>query len=62
MDPATIPAGTRITVVGESKGTVREKLDEMDYSYPIVESEYIKVWPNRPPEWDRPYPYPYGIL
>jgi outer membrane lipoprotein len=60
LDPATIPVGTRITVVGESKGTVPEKLDEMDYSYPIVESEYIKVWPNMPPEWDRPYPYPYG--
>jgi outer membrane lipoprotein len=60
LDPATIPAGTLITVVGEGKGSVREKLDEMEYSYPVVESEYIKVWPDRPLVGDRPYPYGYG--
>ena len=61
LDPATIPAGSRITVVGEGRGSVREKLDEMDYSYPVIESEYIKVWPNRPLGGDRPYPYPYDV-
>ncbi len=59
LDPATIPPGTLITVVGEVTGSVHEKLDEMDYSYPVIESEYIKVWPNRPPGGHRPYPYPY---
>ena len=61
LDPATIPTGTRITVVGEGRGFVREKLDEMDYSYPVIESEYIKVWPSRSLDGDRPYPYPYGL-
>ena len=59
LDPAIIPAGTLITVVGEGKGSVQEKLDEMDYSYPVLESEYIKTWPTRTLSGDRPYPYPY---
>ncbi len=59
LDPAAIPPGTLITVVGEGKGSVREKLDEMDYSYPVLESEYIKVWPARTLGGYRPYPYPY---
>jgi outer membrane lipoprotein len=61
LDPATIPPGSLITVVGAGRGSVLEKLDEMDYSYPVIESEYIKVWPNRPLSSNRPYPYPYGM-
>jgi len=61
LDPAAMPTGTLITVVGEGKGSVQEKLDEMDYSYPVLESEYIKAWPTRSLSGDRPYPYPYYL-
>jgi len=69
LDPATIPPGTRLTVVGEVTGAVADKLDEMDYTYPAVEIKSLKVWPHPdsfshvpyyyypPPSYWRPYYY-----
>ena len=73
IDPATLPKGTLVTVVGEAKGSVRQPLGDMEYAYPIVESDYLKAWPSWPPgvyaydlygyygPWWYPYysPYPY---
>jgi outer membrane lipoprotein len=44
LDPATIPPGTRVTLVGEITGVVVDKLDEVDYAYPTVEIKTLKVW------------------
>jgi outer membrane lipoprotein len=44
LDPATIPPGTRLTIVGEITGAVADKLDETDYTYPLVEVKSLKVW------------------
>ncbi len=44
LDPATIPPGTRLTVVGEVTGAVTDKLDDVDYTYPVVEIKALKVW------------------
>ena len=46
LDPATIPPGTRLTLVGEVTGSVADKLDETDYTYPTVEIKSLKVWPH----------------
>ena len=61
LDPATVPNGTRITVVGKISGATTELLDEMDYTYPTVTIEFLKVWPEtgqRPPRSGR-YGFPY---
>jgi outer membrane lipoprotein len=46
LDPATIPPGTRVTMVVEITGVVTDKLDEMDYAYPTAEIKTLKVWPR----------------
>ena len=74
LDPATIPPGTRLTLVGEITGSVADKLDETDYTYPMVEIKSLKVWPLRdtlshlpnyyyPPSYYwRPYYYNFGRI
>ena len=44
LDPATIPAGTFVTVSGEVAGSITLPLDETEYAYPIVELKTMKVW------------------
>ncbi|HEX9743512.1 MAG TPA: Slp family lipoprotein [Nitrospiraceae bacterium] len=57
LDPATIPPGTRLTLVGEVTGAVTDKLDETDYTYPTVEIKALKVW-QRPESFSHiPYYY-----
>jgi outer membrane lipoprotein len=74
LDPATIPPGTRLTLVGEVTGSVADKLDETDYTYPMVEIKSLKVWPRGdtlsrlpnyyyPPSYYwRPYYYSFGRI
>ncbi|MBI4003213.1 MAG: Slp family lipoprotein [Nitrospira defluvii] len=58
LDPAALPPGTRVTVVGEVVGAVTLALDEIDYVYPSLDSQAVTVWPPRlPTYWFRPYPY-----
>lgn len=58
VDPATLPPGTRITVVAEVTGAVTLPLDEIDYVYPTFDSKALTVWPTKlPAYWFRPYPY-----
>ncbi len=63
LDPATIPAGTFVTVTGEVAGSITLPLDETDYAYPIVELRTMKVWTRteEQPVRIRPYmgPGPY---
>ncbi len=58
LDPATVPAGTRITLVGELSGSVTQKLDETDYSYPTLAIKQFKTWPSQS-DYPRYEPYPY---
>ena len=67
LDPATIPAGTRVTVVGEVSGSMTLQVDEIDYAYPTLDIASLTIWPPQlPSHWFRPYPYmgaywgPYG--
>jgi outer membrane lipoprotein len=57
LDPATIPAGTRVTVVGEVTEAVTLPLDARRYTYPTVEVKALTVWPKRRAAyWLIPYP------
>lgn len=74
LDPATIPAGTLVTVTGDLAGSVTLPLDETEYAYPVVEVRSLRVWtpqetaPRRlhsypymgPGPFSRPYWSPYG--
>jgi outer membrane lipoprotein len=58
LDPATIPFGTRVTVVGEVTGSMTLQVDEIDYEYPTLDIASLTVWPPKlPAYWFRPYPY-----
>ncbi|MCA9470551.1 MAG: Slp family lipoprotein [Nitrospirales bacterium] len=72
LDPATVPPGTRVTLVGKVTGSHTELLDEMEYTYPTLSIEYLKVWEDAddlgyryrpyapPPFWGGPYWGYYG--
>ncbi|MBI5855614.1 MAG: Slp family lipoprotein [Nitrospirae bacterium] len=61
LDPATIPAHTRVTLIGDITGATAGKLDEMEYSYPTVDIKSLKMWPKAEPAAPvfRPYYGPY---
>jgi outer membrane lipoprotein len=66
LDPATVPPGTRITLVGELSGSIPQSLDETVYTYPTLIIKHFKVWPDYPSDYNRygsyyryPYLYPY---
>ncbi len=67
LDPATVPPGTRITLVGELSGSITQQLDETDYSYPTLTIKQFDIWPTYSSDYrryDQAYPYwggyPYG--
>ncbi len=50
LDPAQLPPGTRITLVGRVTGSTTQKLDEADYQYPTFDIEHLHVWQPDPYE------------
>jgi outer membrane lipoprotein len=44
LDPASVPAGTPITVIGIVKGSTTRPLDESEYTYPILEIKHLIDW------------------
>ena len=61
LDPATVPPGTRVTIVGEVTGATTLALDETEYSYPTLEIKNLRVWPDSmgAAAWPRTYNAPY---
>lgn len=57
LDPATIPAGTFLTVTGEIAGSITLPLDETEYTCPIVELKTMKVWARAEDQPVRIRPY-----
>ncbi len=57
VDPATIPIGTRVTVVGEVTGSMTLMIEEIEYVYPTLDGKALTVWPPKVPVYFRPYPY-----
>ncbi len=75
LDPASLPEGTPITVIGTVTGETTRPLDESDYTYPILDVKHIIDWNSiaaqrrrdRSPYYGYYYPpygyggfYPYG--
>jgi outer membrane lipoprotein len=56
LDPATVPSGTRMTLVGEITGSMTQSLDETTYTYPTMTIKHFKVWPAYTTSGDF-YPY-----
>ncbi|MGE3979094.1 MAG: Slp family lipoprotein [Nitrospira sp.] len=44
LDPASLPEGTPITIIGTVKGVTTRPLDESDYVYPVLEVKHIIDW------------------
>lgn len=67
LDPASLPQGTPITIIGTVKGETTRQLDESDYTYPVLEVKHIIDWNSiatqrrrdRSPYYGAYYP-PYG--
>ena len=62
LDPATLPSGTRVTVVGEVSGMVTLPLDETTYDFPTLVIKRLTVWPSLSIHrviGRYPYMYPY---
>jgi outer membrane lipoprotein len=59
LDPATLPAGTAVSMIAEVTGHKTQPLDEVDYTYPTLKIRTLKIWPeHRYMPWPGPY-YPY---
>ena len=43
-DPATLPAGTRVTVIGYVTGNAVQPLDDSEYRYPPIEVRHLHAW------------------
>jgi len=60
LDPAIVPPGTFVSLVGEVIDGKTLPLDESSYTYPVVQIKTMKVWPDPGRfEYLEPGPYPY---
>src|SRR4029453_4120272 len=60
LDPATVPPGTLVSLVGQVTGSKTLPVDEESYTYPTIKVVTMKIWPNEPIyAYDPWYPY-YG--
>jgi outer membrane lipoprotein len=54
LDPATLPKGTRVTVVGTVRGFETAPLDDAHYTFPVLDIRHLVVWqprvPSAPPQ------------
>ena len=57
LDPATLPAGTAVSMIAEVTGAKTLPLDEAEYNYPTVKIRTLKIWPQE--RYVSPWPYPY---
>jgi outer membrane lipoprotein len=71
MDPLVYRRGMLITLVGEIKGEKTLRLENMDYTYPVLTMREWNLWsesdlesgyvyPSRQPTYD-PYSYGFGV-
>jgi outer membrane lipoprotein len=44
FDPASVPPGTPITVIGVVKGSTTRSLDDSEYIYPILDIKHLTDW------------------
>jgi outer membrane lipoprotein len=46
LDPLIYKKDRKITVAGEVVGSEVRKLNELDYRYPVIKSQELKLWPQ----------------
>lgn len=56
LDPAVFSTGRDVTVAGEVLEPQTRRLGDIDYRYPVIRAEEMRLWRRGPPV----YPYPYG--
>jgi outer membrane lipoprotein len=44
FDPASVPPGTPITVIGVVKGSITRPLDDSEYIYPVLDIKHFTDW------------------
>ncbi len=44
QDPAIYAPGRQITVIGEVRGKIARKINQLDYSYPLIEAREHRLW------------------
>jgi outer membrane lipoprotein len=49
LDPLIYKKDRKITVAGVVTGSEVRKLNEMEYSYPVIKSQELKLWPQPSP-------------
>jgi outer membrane lipoprotein len=54
LDPLVFAPGQEITVAAEIAGARSKSLEEREYSYPVVISRELKLWPRERQSWERP--------
>ena len=59
LDPALYRPGFLVTLVGEVQGKIIMRLDELDYSYPVLAIREIHLW--KPEEAAAPPAFHFGI-
>jgi len=57
LDPATLPAGTAVSMIAEITGAKTLPLDDVEYAYPTMKVRTLKIWPEE--RYIRVWPYPY---
>ena len=68
LEPLIYKRGMLITLVGEVKGKQTQRLDDMDYTYPVITMREWYLWPGSepnggdiyPPQTPQYDPYNYG--
>lgn len=58
LDPATIVAGTKMTIVGELSKAKIKHLDEVEYRYPVLIVKHLHTWQDPSDDYGRADPYP----
>ena len=62
LDPLIFRKDRKITVAGPVKGSEVRKVGDLDYRYPVIAGQEVKLWPiPRPDPYLYPYPWGYGI-
>ncbi len=67
LDPEVFTKGRRVTIAGEFTGVRKDKIDEMEYAYPVFLIRQVYLWPRETryypayyyDPWFSPYPYYY---
>lgn len=55
LDCAVYTKGRYITVVGKFKGLMEGKIDQMPYTFPVIETQATYLWKKRVPTYHYPY-------